>query len=277
MTYPIFLQAVVIDSTNKVINFREGANTATATLVEGTYYLRGNGAADDLCLVIKTALELNNGARVSVNTYSVVPAWSADPSARGCIITITRLTGADTFQLLATSTTFDQALLGFDFAADALNAGPKVSTTSPSCVWVGDGPHRLHDPVDRPLGFAKRAQSGRVRRGKTGTTRKDRRVSVSFVAPARTHEMFVLGVDPERCFNRFLDRWRAGKPCEFHLSDITSGFTLAALTTTPVLTATRQGVLWQLGGEGDEEFDPVRQSNAVALYGWDINLWEHVA
>jgi hypothetical protein len=277
MTYPILLQSIVIDATNKVINFREGANTATATLVEATYYLRGNGAADDFCLALKTALETNNGLRTSTNTYSVVPAWSADPSARGCIVTITRLTGADSFQFLAASTTFDQGLIGFDFAADTLTAGPKSSTTSPSSAWVGDGPHRLHDPVDRPLGYAKRAQSGRVRRAKTGTTRKDRRCGVSFVSPLRTHEMFVAGVDVERCFNRFLDRWRAGKPCELHLSDITAGFALGALSTTPLSTATRQGVAWQLGGDGNEEFEPRRQSNAVALFSWDLDLWEHVA
>lgn len=269
MTYPVFLAAVVIDSTNNVINFREGANTAVATVVAGTYYLRGDGAADDLCLALKTALEANSGARVSVNTYSVVPTWSADPSGIGCTVTITRLTGADTFQLLTASTTFDAALIGFNFALDALNAGPKVSTLSPSSVWVGDGPHKEHEPIDRPIGYAKRSRAGKVRRGKTGTTRKDRRFAVSFVSAVRTHEQFNT-TDPERCFNRFLDRWRAGKPVELHLSDITAGFALGALSST-----TEQGATWQLGGEGDDEFEPRRQSNAVQLYSWSLELWEN--
>jgi hypothetical protein len=266
MTYPVFLQAVVIDSTNKAIRFKEGASTVTVSLTEGTYYLRGDGVTDDLLKAIKDAID---GAGAT-NTYTLAVAWSADPSAVPAVVTITQSGGA-TFQFLWADalTTFDEGLIGFTNVNTADNTTAKTSTLSPSAVWVGDGPHKEHEPIDRPIGFAKRSRAGKVRRGKTGTTRKDRRFAVSFVSAVRTHEQFNT-TDPERCFNRFLDRWRAGKPVEFHLADITAGFALGALSST-----TEQGATYQLGGDGDDEFEPRRQSNAVQLYSWTLELWEN--
>lgn len=262
----VFLRAIVIDATNKAIRMKEGATTSTVTLVEGTYYLRGDGAADDLLKIVDDALTSHVGA----NTYVVSVAWSADPAAGAAVVTITQSGGA-TFQLLWADvlTTFDPAWLGFADANTADSTAAKASTLSPSAVWVADGPFRELEPVDRRQGYARRARSGRVRRGKTGETNKDRRLGLSFVCAERTHEKNIAA-DPDRAFNRFLDRWTAGSPAELHLATAT-GFVLGALSSS-----TEHGAGWHVGGEGDEDFDPQRHSAAAALYSWDLDLWPEV-
>lgn len=264
---PVLLHAVVIDSTNGGLRITEGANTSTTLIPAGTYYLRGDGTADDLLLAIKTAMETNTAPRVSVNTYTVAVAWSTDPAAVSAVVTITRATGADTFGVLWADalTTFDQALLGFA-VSDTVNASAKTSTKSPSAVWVCDGVYREYEPADAPQGYSKRARSGFVRQGKTGETHKDRGLVVSFVSAARTHEMHIAA-DPERAFNRFLDRWRAGRPAELHLATAT-GTVLGALSSS-----TESGAGWHLGGDPEEKFDPPRTNLATASYSWSFELW----
>jgi len=272
MSYPILLRAIVIDSTNKAIRFKEGATTATLSLAEGTYYLRGDGTADDLLKALKDTID----AAGATNTYTVAVAWSADPDGVSATITVTQ-TGGATFQFLwgDALTKFDPTLLGFARTNTADNTSAKTSTWSPSAAWVSDGVYKDLEPVDRPVGYAKRARSGRVRRGKTGTTRKDRTLTLSFVDGSRTHERYAdtvsSVVDSNRCFNVFLDSWRSGQPAELHLTPITSGFTLGALSSS-----TEHGAGWQVGGEGDDEFAPARESNAVALYRWTLDLWAEV-
>lgn len=270
-THPILLSAVVIDSTNGGLRITEGANTSVTSIPAGTYYLRGDPAqSDDLLLAIKTALETNTAPRVSTNTYTVAVAWSADPSARGAVVTVTRATGTDSFGVLWADalTTFDQALVGF-VDSDTVDASAKSSTVSPSSVWVGDGPYREFEAIDRHVGYAKRSRSGVVRRGLTGETRKDRRFSVEFVCAARTHEKDST-TDVDRAFSRFLDRWLTGRPAELHLTTV-SGFVLAALSAS-----TEHGAGWHVGVDGDDEWEPRRHSAAAALYAWSLDLWEHV-
>lgn len=264
--HPIFLRAIVVDSTNKNIRMKEGATTATVSLVEGTYYLRGDGAADDLLKIVDDALTSHAGT----NTYVVAVTWSADPDAVSAVVTITQ-TGGATFQLLFADalTTFLPGWIGFPATNTADSTAAKSSTLSPSSTWVADGPYRELLPMDRPLGYAKRARSGRVRRGSTGETRKDRLLGLSFVVAARTHEMHIAA-DPDRAFNRFLDSWRAGSPAEFHLATAT-GFVLGALSSS-----TEQGSGWHIGGEGDDEFAPPRLNPATGLYAWDLELWPAV-
>lgn len=267
MTHPVLLRAIVVDADNKAIRVKEGASTVTVNLAESTYYLRGDGAADDLCKALKDALD----AAGATNTYTVALALSADPSAVSAVVTITQ-TGGATFQLLwaDAATTALSTWFGFADANTADNTSAKTSTLTPSALWVGDGPHTEHEPKDMAKEFARRSLSGRVRRGKTGETLKDRTLAVSWVCGARTHDMHASGGDTARCFSVFLDEWRAGSPAELHFVDPSSGFTLAALSSS-----TSKGK-WHVGDE-NERFDPQRQSNAVQLYSWSLLLWEHVA
>jgi hypothetical protein len=268
MSYPILLRAVVIDADNKAIRFKEGASTSTLSLAENTYYLRGDGTADDLLKAIKDAFD----AAGATNTYTVAIAWSADPAGVSAVITITQ-TGGATFQILWAdgATTFNPAWLGFADANTADSTAAKTSTLSPSLAWVSDGPYAENEPVDRPQGTVQRARSRRAKRTKTGNTGKDRVLGMSFVAAARTHQQFASGGDTARCFNTFLDELREGPPFELHLVGTTTGFTLASTTSS-----TKQATL-VLGEEGDAEFKPRRQSNGVQLYSFAVECWEYVA
>ncbi len=267
-THPILLASVVIDSTNKTIRMSEGGVQATVTIAEGTYFLRGDNTADDLCKAIADALALHAGT----NTYPVAVTWGTDPAAGipSAVVTISQSGGA-VFALLFGNpiTTFDVTTIGFIVFDTASDAAPKASGFSPWAAWVGDGPYRELEAIDRHIGYAKRSRSGVVRRGLTGETRKDRRFSVEFVSATRTHEKDIV-VDPSRAFSRFLDRWMAGRPAELHLTTA-SGFVLAALSA-----ATEHGAGWHVGGDGDDEWEPRRHSAAAALYAWSLDLWEHV-
>lgn len=267
MTHPVLLRAIVVDADNKAIRIKEGASTVTVNLAEGTHYLRGDGTADDLCKVLKDALDAAGAA----NTYTVALALSADPAAVSAVVTITQSGGA-TFQLLwaDAATTALSTWFGFADADTADSTAAKTSTLTPSALWVGDGPHVEHEPKDKAREFAKRVLSARVRRGKTGTTAKDRTLAVSWVCGPRTHSMHASGGDVARTFSAFLDEWREGSPAELHFVDPSAGFTLAALSSS-----TSKGK-WHVGDE-NERFEPQRQSNAVQLYSWSLLLWEHVA
>jgi hypothetical protein len=270
MSWPVLLRAIVIDADNKAIRFKEGASTSTLSLAEGTYYLRGDGAADDLLKAVKDAFD----AAGATNTYTVAIAWSIDPDAAHAVVTITQSGGA-TFQILWADalTTFNEAWLGFTNANTADSTAAKTSTLSPSAAWVSAQPLEMDQPIDRAQTYVQRARSRRVRRGKYGTTAKDRRIDLALIPSTKTHEQFVsAGGDVARAFNRFLDELREGAPLELHLASVSSGFVLAALSSS-----TESGAGYVLGEDADADFEARRLNAASGLWSWSLELMEHVA
>ena len=269
MTYPVLLSAVVVTSAaaDGRIRFVEGAGNLNADLRPGTYFLRGDGAADDLCLEIKTALEATGA-----NTYSVGVSFDVDADNATATVTITRTAGADTCSLsfASGSTTFDPALIGFAAGNTANNASAKVSTLSPSSVWVSSDIYRELEPDDEVDGFAPRALSGRVRAGSLGAY-DVRRLGFALVGSKRTHARFIAA-DTARAFSTLWRRWAGGPRCELHVAAIASGTTLAALSSS-----TEEGAGWHLDEGSAEGFAPSRLNNGVALYSWDLRLLGYVA
>jgi hypothetical protein len=160
MSFPVFAGAITISTAlnNRVIRWRENVTTANATIAEGTYFLRGDGTASDLCLAIKTAIEAATG---STNTYNVTVSRSISNSAAHTTITITRATGADTFQLLKDgSQTFDYDLIGFT-ASTAQNSTAKTSDVSCLANWSGNDIYSKIFPFSTKIQPQKKAPSGR--------------------------------------------------------------------------------------------------------------------
>ena len=262
MSYPVMLGAVVL-TTNNVLRFTEGASANNATIAAGTYYMRGDGAAGDLCLAIKTALE---AAGASANTYTVTVAWSIDPAVAGARITITRATGADSFGVLwaDAATTFDEALLGFS-VNDTINATAKTSTKSCAAAWVCNDIAREIEPFSERVVAVPRAVSGRVQ----GVTRSARmqswRLGLAFVDERRTFVEHALA-GPQDTLEGFMERFGAGASLELHEAQVSSGTTLAALSSSTLVDVAH------FTEESLSTYEPARLGPGVPLYSLDLRL-----
>lgn len=264
--YAAFLGQVTIDSSNKTIRFVEGSTTTDVTLVEGTYFLRGDGASGDLCLAIKTAFETN--ADAAGNTYTVGLACSVDSASPTATVTITRATGAGSFSILWShaNTTFDPALLGFAATDTAHDGAAKVSTLSPSALWVSNDLLVSYEPEEEYDVSVPGGRSGRLKANRRGGPYDVRNVSLAFLAVERvlTEENLL---DPDATFERFHKRNGDGRSIEFHAAALSSGTTLAALSAS-----TEIGSGFHLDPVTASAFEPERLQPGLSLYSFELRL-----
>lgn len=269
MSYPVFLGAIVVTTANRVIRFRENAGSVgNATLATGTYYLRGDGSADDFCLALKNAFD-SYGA--GGNEYSVTLTPSIDPTDPGMTVTVTRTAGTDTFQIVGTtsaSTTFDMALIGFS-TQTANDANPKTSVFSCHSAWVGNDILREREPFGERIADVSRRVSG----GVVGVSRSAHMVSwalgLAFVEERRML-LRANASDEGATLEAFVRRFGAGAAFEAHEVPISSGTTLGNMSSS-----TRFGVLhWS--GESVTGFRPRRIGPGVPLYDLDMVAHEQV-
>lgn len=257
------LGAIVLTSANNKLRFKEAAGaTADASILPGTYYLRGDGAAGDLCPAIVTALQ-NAGA--SANTYTVTVARSIDPAAAHTTVTITRASGTDTFQIVVDGTqTFDMTLLGFT-ASTANDANPKTSTQSCAAAWVCNDVAREIEPYSERTVAVPRAVSGRVQ----GVTRSARmqswRLGLAFVDERRTYVENALA-GAQDTLEGFLERFGAGASLELHEQPSVTGTVLAALSSSTLVDVVH------FSEDTLSRFEPVRLGPGVPLYSIDLRL-----
>jgi hypothetical protein len=275
--YAVLLKAVTLDSSSK-IRVKEGATTSTLTVVDPAtgaalasskqFFLRGDGATDDLLRVLKETVSSHSGT----NTYSTSLALSIDPASPSGVVTLTRVAGANSFQLLWSNaaTTFDQGLLGFADSDTADNGSPKVSTLSPSALWVAPEVYEFLEPAQERAASVTRTTSGKVRGVKRGGAYDVRTMSHRFIDSRRVWESENTS-DPDAAFNRFLDATADGTRFELHTVGVT-GTTLGALSSS-----TRVGTAWHWSQEDVDGFDPERMNPGLALYAWQNKLLAYVA
>lgn len=268
MSYPVMLGAIVLTSANNVLRFTEGASTNNATIAAGTYYLRGDGAAGDLLPALVTALQ-NAGA--SANTYTATVAWNVDPANLGARITITRVSGSDSFGVLwaDAATTFDEALLGFS-VNDTVGAVAKVSTANCAAAWVSNDVAREIEPYSERVVSVPRAVSGRVQ----GVTRSSRmqswRVGLAFVAERRMLIASDFSLTNGETLEGFLERFGAGAALELHEGQISSGTVLGSLSSSTLVD------VCHFSEETLSRFEPTRVGPGVPLYSFDLRLHSRV-
>lgn len=271
MSYPVMLGAIVIRAgVNDVIRFTEGAATNSATLEAGTWYLRGDGTADDFCVKLKTALEA--ASLVSVNTYTVRVAFDIDPAQPHTRIQIARATGADNFGALwvDAATTFDESLLGFT-ANDAVNALNKVSARSCSASWVSNDIAREIEPYSERVVAVPRAASGRV----NGVTRSDRmqsyRLGLAFVDARRIIVVDALTHSGDT-LEGFIERFGANSTVELHEQSSIASPGLFTTTELSALSASTKIDQCLFSEDTLSLFAPTRLGPGVALYSIDLTL-----
>lgn len=264
--YAALLGQVTIDSSNKTIRFVEGSTTTDVTLVERTYFLRGDGTTDDLCAGLKTALE--SIADAANNTYTVSLACSVDSTAPTATVTITRATGSGSFSILWShaNTTFDPALIGFPATDTTHSAAAKVSTLSPSSLWVSSDLLVSYEPEEEYDVTVIRARPGRLKGQRTGGPHDRRTLVLAYLDVARVLVGENLD-DPTATFERFHERQGDGKRMEFHAVALSSGTTLAALSSS-----TEIGAAWHFDEETASVFAPERLEPGLALYGFSLGL-----
>lgn len=264
MSYPVLCGAVVLTSANNVLRFTEGASTNNATIATGTYYLRGNGAADDLALALKNALE---AAGASANTYTVSVSRSIDPAAIHTTVTITRATGADSFGVLwaDVASTFDETLLGFT-ANDTVNGVAKTSTQAAAACWGSNDVAREIEPVSERIVAVPRAASGRVQ----GVTRSARmqswRLGLSFVDERRMLVENALA-GAQDTLEGFMERFGAGASLELHEQP-----TLLSATLLAGLTGSTLVDVVHFSEDSLSRFEPTRIGPGVPLYSIDLRI-----
>lgn len=262
------LGAIVLTNANNVLRFTEGANTGNATILAGTYYLRGDGAAGDLLPALKTALEGANVA--SSNTYTITVSRSIDPAVAHTTITITRATGADNFGVLwaNTATTFDERLLGFTLD-DTVNATAKTSTQACAAGWVSNDIAREIEPYSERVVAVPRAVSGRVQ----GVTRSARmqsyRLGLAFVDERRMLVRRALA-GTQDTLEGFLERFGAGAALELHEQPTVTGTTLSALSSSTLTS------VCNFSEDALSRFEPQRLGPGVPLYSTDLRLHARV-
>jgi hypothetical protein len=264
--YAAFLGQVTIDASNKTIRCVEDATTADVTLAEGTYFLRGDGAGDDLCAILATALA-TNGAGTN-NTYTVSLACSVDSAAPTAAVTITRTGGTGSFSILWShaNTTFDPALLGFEEDDTAHDATAKVSTLSPSSLWIAPDLLESYEPEEEYDVSVPSRRTAKAKTNRRGGPFDVRNVVMNYIDVARVLAEENLS-DPDATFERFHERQGDGAAMEFHAVALSSGTTLAALSAS-----TEIGAGWHFDVDTAMTFQPVRLEPGLPLYSIELRL-----
>lgn len=265
------LGAVEIDTTNQRIRLTEAAATANADIAVGTYYLRGDGSASDLCLAIKNALD---GAFVGGNTYTVgivtsagVISWDTNPANKSATVVID-VVGAINFKVAwnDAAATFPKGLVGFSAEKGAANLVKEVSTLTPSSVWVCNEYHKDSKPAT-----AWNTRSETLANGDTSVTRRSdkaqrRKIAFQWVDGRRTW-LSINTADPTAALESFIDTNNDGRPIEFHEQSLLSS---AATTLSALSSATRVGTAWRLSEGAGDALDADRAQLGLDL--WDLDL-----
>lgn len=271
--YPVLLGLIVVDSTNNAVKFTENGVTQTLIIASGSYFLRGDGTADDFCAAFKAALDSHTGG---TNVYAVALSPSIAPGSACATVTISIASGGpNAFKLFTHDsdpvTTFDTLLIGFTGNTGNSTAA-KVSNLSPTALWVSNAVYKSLEPVPTYKRTRARAQSGKVRAVNRAGEFRDRLWVQEHVHESRTKQEAIVA-DTGRALNVFVLRQADGKRFEWHDGAISAGTTLGALDTV----TTRIGTFIF-----DNDFYPDGQqfavrADGVPLYSFSGHLLPYVA
>lgn len=264
MTIPVLLLPLVVTTANRRIRFKESTDAAVnVDIDEGTWFLRGDGAGDDLLAHISGKL---GAAYAGGNTYALAIARSTDHESPHGQVSIP-VTGSRDFSLLFgdAATTFDASWLGFPQSNTAHKATTKTSSLSPSSQWASTSPYSEWMPIDDAEGYVVRARSSVVRDGLVGGPHEVRRLGFSLIHGERWHREWIAA-DPDRAFVTFAWRWAAGRPAELHFAPAT-GSVIGALSSS-----TEKGSRWHLGGDVRDRIEAARRDKATSLWSFEFEL-----
>ena len=224
------------------------------------------GPTNELALAIRNGLDAFGGGG---NTYTVTAAQSIDTAAAHTLLTVTRATGTDTFQIVVDANqTFDMALIGI-VATTANDALAKTSTRSCAAAWVSNDAYANLEPFSERVASITRAASGRV----SGVSRSDRmqswRVGLGFVHLSRTFVVDAL-LTAADTLEGFIERFGAGASFEMHDCLLSSGTTMAPRTFSTLVDVVH------FSEDALTTYEPQAIGAGVPLYALDMTLHAEV-
>jgi hypothetical protein len=224
------------------------------------------GPTNELALAIRNGLDAFGGGG---NSYTVTASQSIDTAASHTLLTVTRATGTDTFQIVVDgSTTFDMALIGI-VATTANDALAKTSTRSCAAAWASNDAYANLEPFSERVASITRAASGRV----SGVSRSDRmqswRVGLGFVHLSRTFVVDAL-LTAADTLEGFIERFGAGASLEMHDCLLTSGTTMAPRTFSTLVDVVH------FSEDALTTYEPQAIGAGVPLYALDLTLHAEV-
>jgi hypothetical protein len=272
--YPVIRRAITITTANQGIRFREGATTATALVAAGVYYLR----SDSLMAAIVTALQ---AATASANTYTWTVTPTTDPAAINAVSTLTRASGADSFQLLGADalTTFPMDAIGFAEVNTALDGSAKVGTVSASGWWVGNDLLAVDEAdVMGDVYGDDPSRGGLVVAGAHSDEWLMRRWGVQYVHRARTWREH-NPTDHAATWEDFWGRWvRSGTVLELVRSPNGAGSLEEWDTVTSAFTSSPTTIgKWVADKATRLRAGPIRRSAGSPIYAWPLVFQQWVS
>lgn len=254
--YPLLRRAITITSANNVIRFREGATTAAATVAPGVYFMRDASLLD----AVRVALE---GAPTgSINTYTVTHTVSVNPAQATGVVTIARTSGADAYRIdgVDVATTFPLHAIGFENVTGSTTTANKVSTLSPSGIWVSNDMLTVDEPDITGEVFGETpSRGGSLSAGAQSDAWDRYRWAVAYVARKRVWQEANVA-DPNATWEAFWRRIRSAPVLELARIDPTT-FAVTDLPNQWVADlATRQNV------------GPVRLGPGTPIYSWPMTF-----
>lgn len=269
--YPVLCAAVVIDATNNAIRFVDSVGAFTATLSPGTYFLTGNGGADDLLQAVADAFTTGSPAGDVMDGNSYVPdITTIAASLNGAVIL-----GTDNspFSVLWTDplTTFPFDSLGH-LAADLTGGNDYANFTTPSAVWVANQISTGIYDNDVEQDVAEHVTSqGQAHVFAQGDARILRRHRFDFIHVSKTRGLAQL--TPGSAPQLFADFWaqylRSGR--RFYLF----GVSVDTGTLLQSVPASDPELLYTLTGTSLERFAPNRMTRNNS-WGWELELRKFV-
>jgi hypothetical protein len=258
--WAVLTGAVTIDSTNRDIRITANAVTATVTLVNGTYYLIGDGSADDLLGWLDSAIT----SHPEITSVTISSSVSIDSGAAVSSLTITPNISCNILFGNAL-TTFDEGTIGFD--GDTGLDASHSNTDSPSLIWVSNEPPFLDD---RGPWESQSEQTitvdGKTRTFTRGTAHERRMLSFDFVAPKRTIKSAWGSSSSNQTFESWWDNHRDGRKLRYYNPALSSGTTLAALSSSNFIST------YTLDESSVASWSPRRLQPGLELYGWSVGL-----
>ena len=253
--YPAYLLGIQIRAgVNDTIVFDEGSGNLTATITPGTYYLKTDGAADDLAKAITDAMTAAGG------TYSALQANYIDPTLQSFVVIVP---SSGTFKFVLASSTFPlQVYLGMTTANETLSVS-QAGTNGIAINWVSN----------QPLAGSEVTRASEITQHITAQGQVHTYVGQDALA-MRTLEHELVAALKTKGDHRSFENWwtlaRQGLSFQYH-ADADSGFSTVTFDSSTLVDTL------VLGEEACRSFAPARLSRGLALYSWAIQCRRYVA
>lgn len=260
--YPVFNPAIVIDATNSTFRLVVGGNSQTVTIVQGTYYLAGANPADpleNLLLALKVAFDSHPEA----STFTFTCTRNTTPGDNGASVSIVSSSQSWYIDVEHAATLFNFDVIGWNTTTNTAAATSRSSAEQCTGTWVSMFPRASDDGAGGGESAYNTQCNAKSTKWKIVGENWRQLIRIPVV------DRYRLWTSDKRTRKHgALRRITKGADFEYHLATLSSGFTLAALSTT-----TLQGGPWKTP---DDDITPIRSGVNNLIWSFQMNMDEQV-